>query len=143
MDIRCEKQIKVSLTGKGSKSRTVHIDYQLYESINAEFGGKHYLFENRNHHRLDRSNIFRKIKGIGKSVLGLNIHPHTMRHSTANYLLQSCGKSAKFVSEYLGHSSPAITLEMYIHEKPGDEIVDLFNRPSHDTISEISTSHKR
>lgn len=128
IDIRCDKQVRIRLIGKGAKERTVHIDYQLYEKITNEFQGKLYLFENRNHHRLDRSNLYRNINYEGKKNLGLNIHPHTLRHSTANYLLLSCGKSANYVAEYLGHSSPAITLEMYIHENPGSDVVDLFNQ---------------
>lgn len=126
IDIKCDKQVRVRLVGKGSKARTVHIDYQLYEKITNEFQGKHYLFENHKFHKLDRSNVYRNINSAGKKVLRLDIHPHTLRHSTANYLLIYCGKSANYVAEYLGHSSPATTLEMYIHENPGSDIVDLF-----------------
>ena len=125
-DIKVEKQVQIKLIGKGSKQRTVYIDHELYDRIREHFQGLFYLFENNRHHQFDRSNLFRKIKAAGLQTLGKDIHPHLLRHSTANYLLKDCGKSPKYVSEYLGHSDPAITLSMYIHEQPGEEVVDLF-----------------
>jgi integrase len=127
LDVNVDRQVRISVIGKGSKQRTVFIDHELYERISKQFKGVYYLFENSKHHKLDRSNLFRKIKAAGQEVLHRAIHPHILRHSTANYLLKDCGKSPKFVSEYLGHSDTAVTLEMYIHEQPGEEVVDLFS----------------
>jgi integrase len=127
IDINVDRQVRSSVIGKGSKQRTVFIDHELYERISKHFKGVYYLFENSNRNKLDRSNLFRKIKVAGQEVLQRAIHPHILRHSTANYLLKDCGKSLKFVSEYLGHSDTAVTLEMYIHEQPGEEVVDLFS----------------
>lgn len=127
MDIVPAEQVGIKLVGKGSKQRTVFIDHKLYESIRREYQGKYYLFENSSHHRLDRSNLYRKIKAAGLDILGQKIHPHLLRHSTANYLLKTCRKTAKFVAEYLGHANPATLLEMYIHDQPGAEVVDLFS----------------
>ena len=126
LDVNVGMQVRIKVTGKGSKQRTVFIDKELYYRIRKQFQGRFYLFENSNHQRLDRSNLFRKIKATGHQVLGREIHPHLFRHSTANYLLKDCGMSPKFVAEYLGHSNSAITQEMYIHERPGAEVVDLF-----------------
>lgn len=128
MDCFYGDEVRVRVLGKGSKVRVLYIGPDLFNRIRNHFQGKVYLFENSNHHLFDRSNLYRKIKTAGKRVLNQNIHPHILRHSTANYLLLDCGKSAKFVSEYLGHSTPAITMEMYIHDKPGSEVVELFNR---------------
>ena len=128
MDCFYDKEVKVRVLGKGSKVRTLFINPDLYKRIRKHFNGETYLFENSKHHQFDRSNLYRKIKLVGKRVLNQYIHPHTFRHSTANYLLLDCGKSAKFVAEFLGHSTPAITMEMYIHEKPGSEVVELFNK---------------
>jgi len=126
MDITLAEQVEIKLVGKGNKQRTVFIDHRLYKSLRQEYQGEYYLFENSSHHRLDRSNLFRKIKAAGQEILGQEIHPHLLRHSTANYLLKTCHMTAKYVAEYLGHANPATLLEMYIHEQPGSEVVDLF-----------------
>lgn len=126
-DISTEQRgAALSILGKGNKIRTVYIPNDLLQKIRQEFQGRKYLFENRNGKQLDASNLWKEIKRAGNEILGRSIHPHLLRHSTANYLLQDKRKSAKYVSKYLGHSSPAITLEMYIHEQPGAEVVSLF-----------------
>ena len=126
-DISINRHVKIKLIGKGNKQRSVYITKDLYQKIRNQFRGLYYLFENRKHKRLDHSDLRKEIKAVGKSILHRDIHPHLLRHSTANYLLKDCGKSIKFVSEFLGHSSPAVTLEMYIHEQPGEDVVDLFS----------------
>ena len=42
---------------------------------------------------------------------------HTLRHFYASVLLDA-GESIKAVSEYLGHSDPGLTLEVYAHLMP-------------------------
>lgn len=127
-DIRTSKhEAVITVLGKGNKIRTVYISQSLLTRIKNEFNSKVYLFENRNQHRLDASNLWKKIKKSGYDVLQREIHPHLIRHSTANYLLKKKGKSAKYVSKYLGHSTPAVTLDMYVHDQPGAEILNLFN----------------
>ncbi|MDP8269437.1 MAG: tyrosine-type recombinase/integrase [Candidatus Tenebribacter davisii] len=126
MDVKDSEQVKIMLTGKGSKQREVYIDISLYNRIQKEFKGLYWLFENTQHHICDRSNLYKKIKSAGRRILGKEIHPHMLRHSTANFLLKECGKSAKYVSQYLGHSDSAITMEMYLSDSPREEIIDLF-----------------
>jgi integrase len=116
----------LTILGKGNKIRTVYIPIDLLQRIRQTFRSREYLFVNRNGNQLDASNIWKQLKRSGNEILGRSIHPHLLRHSTANYLLQEKGKSAKYVAEYLGHSTPAITLDMYIHEQPGTDILNLF-----------------
>lgn len=125
-DCKVDNQVRIRIIGKGSKQRAVFIDLELYRRIRKEFCGLFYLFENRRQHQYDRSNLFRKIKQSGKEILGKEVNIHLLRHSTANFLLKECGKSPKYVAEFLGHSDPAITLSMYIHEEVGSEVVELF-----------------
>ena len=125
MDVKVDRQVHLKLIGKSNKERTVFIDQELYHRIRKEFKGMFYLFE-KNGRQLNRFKLYREIKHAGRKVLNRDIHPHLLRHSTANYLLKDCNRNPKFVSEYLGNSM-SVTLEMYVHERPGAEVVDLFS----------------
>ena len=80
-----------------------------------EFQGKKWLFETRSGRQLHRVNVYKQLKNVGRK-LGLEISPHSFRHARANDLLLNKGFSLKAVSRHLGHSSTAITSEMYIHD---------------------------
>ncbi len=60
-------------------------------------------------------------KGFHRAVQDVDvprIRPHDMRHTHATLLLQA-GVNPKVVSERLGHSSVAFTLDTYAHVMPG------------------------
>ena len=50
--------------------------------------------------------------------LPATIRPYDLRHSAASLLL-GAGESVRLVSETLGHSSAAMTLDVYAHVLPG------------------------
>lgn len=102
------------IIGKGRKERTVYMPSELYREIVEAIHPQTHLFESRNHNPLHRVNISKGIRTVGKRA-GLNIHAHTLRHSCAMYLKDERGLSADKIAKYLGHSSPAITLEYYFH----------------------------
>lgn len=104
----------IKITGKGRKERTVFIPFDLYKTIVQECGSLEYLFETRAHKPLHRVNVSKSISRLGKKH-GYQIHAHTLRHSCAMYLKDDRGLSADKISKYLGHSSPAITLQYYFH----------------------------
>ncbi|MDX1622100.1 MAG: site-specific integrase [Nitriliruptorales bacterium] len=63
----------------------------------------------------------RVTKAFGRAVRSADvprIRPHDMRHTHASLLLQA-GVNPKVVSERLGHSSVAFTLDTYAHVMPG------------------------
>ncbi|NKV40748.1 tyrosine-type recombinase/integrase [Rhodococcus hoagii] len=64
------------------------------------------------------SNTFLRLR----EHLGLDEHVtfKSLRHFYASTLIAS-GASVTMVAEYLGHASPAITLEVYAHLWPGDD----------------------
>ena len=72
--------------------------------------GKHYT----------RQYVTNQIKKIGKAILGKKISAHTLRHSFATHKIAETGK-IKGVSRYLGHSTSATTLDMYVHEELSPE----------------------
>ncbi|MBF0459447.1 MAG: tyrosine-type recombinase/integrase [Nitrospirae bacterium] len=107
----------VKVVGKGSKERTVQMPVDLYKDIINQFQGKVYLFETSTGKPYGRKAVWQEINRQSKRQ-GYNIHPHTLRHSTAMYLKQSMHLSADQVCKYLGHSDVAITLKFYYHGEP-------------------------
>ncbi len=63
---------------------------------------------------LEPRNVLRRFEALAERA-GLNgIHLHTLRHSAASFLL-AAGTHTKVVQEHLGHSSYAITADIYSH----------------------------
>ena len=65
----------------------------------------------------DPSTVTHNFGRICKSA-GLDIRFHDLRHSCASLMLMA-GVHPKIVSEMLGHSTVAITLDIYSHVTPG------------------------
>ena len=99
------------IIGKGRKERTVYMPSELYKKVIETIHPTKFFFESRNNKPLHRVNITKAIRKAG----GRCIHAHTLRHSCAMYLKDERGLSADKIAKYLGHSSPAITLEYYFH----------------------------
>lgn len=116
-----EDYVFIKIIGKGQKERTIFIPREFYDQINREFQGDVYLFESSSHRKLDPANVWYSIQLAGKAI-GRHVHPHMFRHSFATNTLLVKGKSLKAISKYLGHSTTAITADMYVHDslKPAD-----------------------
>ena len=107
--------IRLRVTGKGNKERKVDIQKSLFDAIRATFGGGTYLFQTQGGKPCRPAYVSFEIIKAGRRILGRRISAHTMRHSFATLAIRE-GASIKAVSEYLGHSSTAITMDMYVHE---------------------------
>ena len=107
--------VDVRLRGKGNKERHIQISGKLYDSINEVFSGEEFLFETMHGRRYCRCYISSQIKRLGRYALGKNISAHTMRHSKATDLVKSHPDKLEGVSRFLGHSSPSITINLYVH----------------------------
>jgi integrase len=66
---------------------------------------------------LDPSTVTHNFGRICKCA-GLNVRFHDLRHTCASLMLLA-GVHPKIVSEMLGHSTVAITLDVYSHVTPG------------------------
>lgn len=110
----------VRLTGKGSKQRIVPlgsyaraaVDAYLVRArplLSARGRATPALFFGMRGARLSRQNAWLIIRAAAeKAQLGVEVSPHTLRHSFATHLLAG-GADVRVVQELLGHSSVATT----------------------------------
>lgn len=106
---------RVRIVGKRKKERFIYLSEQLYNTIRQTFTAKsEYLFHSKVGRKLDRANLYKEIKRTFKTYTGKEVHPHSLRHFFATYKINSEKQDIKAVSKYLGHSSTAITLDMYV-----------------------------
>jgi integrase len=61
--------------------------------------------------------VLRRFETLAQRAGLRDVHLHTWRHSTASFLL-AAGTHTKIVQEHLGHSSYAITADIYSHVTP-------------------------
>lgn len=114
-----EKAVRIRVNGKGSKERWVRIPRGLFDEIRAIFAGEEWLFETSGGKALRRSYVSDQIARLGRDILRRKISAHTFRHTFATRMIRETRK-VQAVSKYLGHSSPSITLSMYVHEELDD-----------------------
>jgi len=110
--------------GKGHKERLIPI-YEQAASAVGEYiqearprlvhnEAERALFVNRRGDRLTRQGFWQILKGYAKSAdLGVQITPHTLRHSFATHML-SGGADLRSVQELLGHANISTT-QVYTH----------------------------
>lgn len=109
----------IRILGKGKKERTVRISTVLYERILDCFEGSTWIFESRSGNQVHDRNAAKEIQRLGLKHLHRHVTPHMFRHSFATETIKRTGKR-KAVSVYLGHSSTAITEDMYNGETLND-----------------------
>ena len=115
-DLRLEDGfVAARIIGKGSKERVLKLPSELVDRCRETFAGSQWLLETSGGKPYRREYVSNQIKHAGQRVLDRNISAHTLRHSFASLKIARTGK-IKAVSEYLGHSTTSITLDMYVHE---------------------------
>ena len=67
---------------------------------------------------LDPSTVSHKFSKVVRKAGIQNVRFHDLRHAHASLMLRT-GASPKVISERLGHSSIAITMDIYSHVMPG------------------------
>ncbi|MBC8233418.1 phage integrase family protein [bacterium] len=109
--------IKIRVVGKGRKERDVSIPQKLYEAIITEYQSQTWLFESKTGKQLNPNNVGNQVRKAARRVGISNYSPHMLRHSRATDMLLQKNVSLKAVSKYLGHSSVAVTAQMYVHDE--------------------------
>jgi integrase/recombinase XerC len=116
------KQGEVTVTGKGSKTRTVPIGakardaLQAWLSVRAQVASpaEKAVFVGSRGKRISPAVVGARLAAWARrSGLGEHVHPHMLRHSFATHMLQS-SQDLRAVQEMLGHSSISTT-QVYTH----------------------------
>jgi integrase/recombinase XerD len=107
----------VRVKGKGNKERIVPLGSKAISAIREYLKQRGHikekrLFLNNRNKGLTRQSIWLIVKQFASNV-GLDISPHTLRHSFATHLLDN-GADLRVVQELLGHSSISTT-QIYTH----------------------------
>jgi integrase len=87
---------------------------QLYEQLGKPLGLDDLVFAGVEGKPVDPGVLSHAFGKIAKQARLQNVHFHSLRHSFASLMLLR-GASAKVISEALGHSSVAFTMDTYSH----------------------------
>lgn len=107
----------VRVIGKGSKERIVPLHLRALEKVKQYVSAERlqilrkrnspYLFITRRGGPMTRQRFWQTMKQLGKKA-GLDISPHTMRHSFATHLLEG-GADLRSLQKLLGHADISTT----------------------------------
>jgi len=105
------------VVGKGSKERVVPVSHRAMESVRAYMDGfrpmflkkrsSEYLFLTGRGGPMTRQRFWQTIRTFGRQI-GIELSPHTMRHSFATHLLDG-GADLRSLQKMLGHSDISTT----------------------------------
>jgi integrase/recombinase XerC len=111
---------EVTVTGKGSKTRTVPVGAKAREAISEWLAvrraasGERALFTGARGRRISPRMVEARLRSWAqRRGLRERVHPHMLRHSFATHVLQS-SQDLRAVQEMLGHASISTT-QVYTH----------------------------
>ena len=117
---------KIMVFGKGNKERYVYLNKKLKKVIYKYFNcpGCDLLFPSVNCKQMNRTYFYKLMVEFFNRKTGMHVNPHKMRHFFATYKIYVEKMDVNAVSKFLGHSSNAITQDMYVdtvlNEKDAD-----------------------
>jgi integrase/recombinase XerD len=117
--------IHVSISGKGEKTRAIHVRASFMERITRHFQGQVYLFEHQGR-PYNRISVTNRIKHETLRILGREVSAQALRHTWAVIQIKR-GRDVKAVASILGHADPGLTARMYSGAglKPEEAFLDL------------------
>jgi integrase/recombinase XerC len=116
------RQAEVTVTGKGSKTRTVPVGGRARDALRdwlkaralLALPDERALFVGARGRRIAPGTVQARLRAWSRRQgLGAAVHPHMLRHSFASHLLQS-SQDLRAVQEMLGHASISTT-QVYTH----------------------------
>ena len=122
-DVRIDPPSQVRLRGKGGKVRvcpiwtqTAALLRELSQQCPQSSGAEAFLFTNRHGAQLTRFGVRYLLKkyvaasvAVVSTLQGKQLHPHSLRHTTAVHLLKA-GVDFATISQWLGHSTLNTTM---------------------------------
>jgi len=119
-------ELKV-IQSKGLKDRNIPLSRSCLKTLRdyyKAFRPKEYMFNGQSSKQYSTTSLCNVIKQAAKRAsINKNVHPHTLRHSFATYLV-SIDKSLAKISDWMGHSNTKTT-EIYCHIVHEDNPVNL------------------
>jgi len=99
-----------------------HRDRQDQERLAAadSWAGADLVFSTEIGTALEPRNVLRRFEQLARGAGLPGVSLHTLRHTAASLLL-AAGTHTKVVQEHLGHSSYAITADIYSHVTPAQQ----------------------
>jgi integrase/recombinase XerC len=100
----------LTVTGKGEKTRTVHLNENLQHRLEAieDAQGEGYYFPGRFGGHISDDWVYRLIlRYLGKN-------PHSLRHRAGTTVYRGSGNDIRVAQDFLGHSTP-VTTAKYVH----------------------------
>ena len=119
---RMRRDAELTVTGKGSKTRTVPVGAKALDALDAWLAvreqhaspGEGALFVGARGRRIAPSTVQAQLRRWAlRAGVADKVHPHVLRHSFASHVLQSSG-DLRAVQEMLGHASISTT-QVYTH----------------------------
>jgi len=115
-DIEYKNSVVNIRKAKGGRQRRVLLDQETLEML-SDYVLVLNTPEDRPVFAISRAQVFNLVKKYG-SMIGVTIHPHTLRHSFAIHLVRS-GMDLRRLQLLLGHPSLSIT-QVYLQFKDDD-----------------------
>jgi len=115
-DIEWSNQVVNITKGKRGKQRRVFLDKETLKML-SRYVSTQNIGEEQPIFSLTRRHVGRIVKRYGNAI-GVQVHPHTLRHSFAIHLVRS-GMDLRRLQMLLGHSSLSMT-QIYLQFKDED-----------------------
>lgn len=115
-DIEFKNSVVNIRKAKGGRQRRVLLDEETLKML-SDYVVALNTAEDRPIFPITRAQVFNLVKKYG-AMIGVKIHPHTLRHSFAIHLVRS-GMDLRRLQLLLGHSSLSIT-QVYLQFKDDD-----------------------
>lgn len=109
---------RISVTGKGERTRDLRLRTSLYDEIIREFAGSRWLFEHGNR-QYSRISVTNRIKALAERTIEKAVSAQMIRHYRGTRLSEQLGIS-KAANE-LGHADIRTTKAFYDHSDVTDE----------------------
>jgi len=121
---------EVTVTGKGSKVRTIHVKKEFLQRIREHFHSTTRLFEHQGK-PYNRISVTNRIKYEALRTIGREVTAQQLRHTWAAIQIQR-GKEIQAVAAVLGHANPGVTSRMYLTARltPEETFLDFEDNPA-------------